>query len=286
MKSMTAFARHQCDADWGQIIWEIRSVNHRYLEIHFRLPESWRELEMPLREMVKRHLSRGKVELNLTMQLSGEAQIPSLNDAVLNGLIEVIHEVRLRLPAASHLNAVEILQWPGVIAEPQLDRENMKTAFIACAEQALVQLDQARLQEGLALKRLITERLDAIEQIVERLRPVVPEAVKAHEAKLRERIAQLASEVDETRLAQEVAIMAQKMDVAEELDRLLTNVSHVRKALEQTGPVGRRLDFLMQELNREANTLGSKAADIRLTEAAVELKVLIEQMREQIQNVE
>lgn len=286
MKSMTAFARQQCDTDWGHITWEIRSVNHRYLETYFRLPDSWRELEMPLRETIKRHLSRGKVELTLTLQLSGEAQVPHLNDTVLDGLIEVIREVRLRLPAASHLNAVEILQWPGVIAEPPLDRQRMQADLLSCAEQALNQLDQVRRDEGEALKHLIETRLDTIEQIVQQLRPVVPEVVKAYEAKLRQRIAQLSAEVDETRLAQEVAMMAQKMDVAEELDRLLTNVSHVRKTLNQTGPVGRRLDFLMQELNREANTLGAKAADMRLTEAAVELKVLIEQMREQIQNVE
>jgi uncharacterized protein (TIGR00255 family) len=286
MKSMTAFARQQCDTDWGQITWEIRSVNHRYLEAHFRLPDSWRELEMPMREQIKHHLSRGKVELTLSLQLSAEAQVPTLNDTVLDGLIEVIRQVRLRLPAASHLNAVEILQWPGVIAEPALERKRMQADILSCAEQALTQLGRVRSDEGKALKRLIEARLDAIEQIVQKLHPVVPEAVKAYEAKLRERIAQLTEEVDETRLAQEVAIIAQKMDIAEELDRLLTNVAHVRKALNQEGPVGRRLDFLMQELNREANTLGSKAADMRLTEAAVELKVLIEQMREQIQNVE
>lgn len=286
MKSMTAFARTQCETDWGQITWEIRSVNHRYLETHFRLPESWRELEMPLRERIKQHLSRGKVELTLNLQLTGAYQVPSLNDTMLDGLIEVIREVRLRLPAASHLNAIEILQWPGVIQEPQLDRDAMKAGLLACADKALVQLNEVRQQEGEALKALIEQRLEQIEAIVNTLQPLMPELVKNYEAKLRERMQKLGEELDETRLAMEVAIMAQKMDVAEELDRLLTNVNHVRKALQKDEPVGRRLDFLMQELNREANTLGSKAADMRLTEAAVELKILIEQMREQIQNIE
>ena len=286
MKSMTAFARTQCETPWGQIIWEIRSVNHRYLEMHFRLPESWRELEMPLRERIKRHFARGKLELTLNIQLTGEHQVPSLNDTVLEGLIEVLKDVRQRLPAANHLNAIEVLQWPGVIQEPALARDTMKADLLACAEQALTQLNDARTQEGEALKQLIEQRLVQIEQIAKQLRAIMPELVSHYETKLRERIQQLIDELDETRLAMEVAIMAQKMDVAEELDRLLTNVSHVRKALRQNGPVGRRLDFLMQELNREANTLGSKSADMRLTEAAVELKVLIEQMREQIQNIE
>ncbi len=286
MKSMTAFARTQCTFDWGQATWEIKSVNHRYLELHFRLPEGWRELEMTLRERAKQQLARGKVELALTLSLDSHLQAPSLNDAVLDGLIDVIQAVRLRLPAASQLDTMDILQWPGVIAEPQLNREQMLADLTTCAEQALAQLNTARAREGEALKALIEQRLDAMETLIEPLDQVVPEAVKAYEARLRERIAQLEAEVDEQRLAQEVALMAQKLDVAEELDRLRTNIKLVREALQQSGPVGRRLDFLMQELNREANTLGSKASDMRLTEAAVELKVLIEQMREQVQNIE
>ena len=286
MKSMTAFARTQCSYDWGQATWEIKSVNHRYLELHFRLPEGWRELEMALRERAKRALGRGKVEFALSLTLDAALQTPSLNDTALDGLIEVIREVRLRLPAASHLNALEILQWPGVIAEPQPNREQMLADLTTCAEAALTRLNEARAREGEALRQLIDQRLDAMEALIAPLDQVVPEAVKAYEARLRERIAQLRAEVDEQRLAQEVALMAQKMDVAEELDRLRTNIQLVREALRQNGPVGRRLDFLMQELNREANTLGSKASDMRLTEAAVELKVLIEQMREQVQNVE
>ncbi|SIN69804.1 TIGR00255 family protein [Sulfurivirga caldicuralii] len=286
MKSMTAFARTQCSYDWGLATWEIKSVNHRYLELHFRLPEGWRELEMALRERAKHQLARGKVEFALTLTLDAHLQRPSLNDDVLNGLIEVIRDVRLRLPAASHLNAVEILKWPGVIAEPQLNREQMLADLTACAEQALQQLNAAREREGAALKALIEQRLNAMEKLIEPLTDVVPEAVKSYETRLRERIAQLQADVDEQRLAQEVALMAQKLDVAEELDRLRTNIKLVREALQEEGPIGRRLDFLMQELNREANTLGSKASDMRLTEAAVELKVLIEQMREQVQNIE
>lgn len=286
MKSMTAFARTQCSYDWGQATWEIKSVNHRYLELHFRLPEGWRELEMALREWAKQQLSRGKVEFSLSLTLDAALQTPSLNDAVLDSLIEVIREVRLRLPAASHLNALEILQWPGVIAEPQLNREQMLADLTACAEAALARLNEARAREGEALRQLISQRLDAMEALIAPLDQVVPEAVKTYETRLRERIAQLEAEVDEQRLAQEVALMAQKMDVAEELDRLRTNIQLVREALQQAGPVGRRLDFLMQELNREANTLGSKASDMRLTQAAVELKVLIEQIREQVQNIE
>ncbi len=286
MKSMTAFARTQCDTDWGRITWEIRSVNHRYLEAHFRLPDSWRELEMPLREAIKRHLSRGKLELTLTLTLNGETGAPSVDESLLQGLIDAVETVRRRLTDPAPVDPVTLLQWPGVIAEPNLDRARMKQDLLACADRTLSALNDARAQEGAALRRLIEARLDAIENLVRQLRPIVPEAVKAHEAKLRERIAQLAGEVDENRLAQEVAIMAQKADIDEELDRLTTNVAHVRKTLAQDGPVGRRLDFLMQELNREANTLGSKACDMRLTEAAVELKVLIEQMREQVQNIE
>ena len=286
MKSMTAFARSQCNADWGQITWEVRSVNHRYLETHFRLPDNWRELEMPLRERIKQHVARGKLELTLTLQLNGEAARPEVDGEVLTGLIQAMQTVRLELPTASEVNIMDVLQWPGLIREPALDRDSMAETLLACADDALNQLVQARAREGEALRRLIEARLNEIERIVSELRPIVPEAVRAYEAKLRERLAQLKAEVDENRLAQEVAMMAQKLDVAEELDRLLTNVRHVREALEQDGPAGRRLDFLMQELNREANTLGSKAADMRLTEAAVELKVLIEQMREQVQNIE
>ena len=286
MKSMTAFARHQCTFDWGTAIWEIRSVNHRFLEPYFRLPDTWRELEMPLRDLLKRTLARGKVEMTLTLQPSAQ-QIPHLNADIMGGLKTLVEQVQTHLPGQHFtVDPMAILQWPDLLREPDMDRERQKTDLLACAGQALEMLCQLRQREGNKLRQLLESRLDQMQAIIAPLHAIVPETVTQHEMRLRERLAQMTTEVDENRLAQEVALLAQKLDVSEELDRLNTHIQHVRQALAQSQPVGRRLDFLMQELNREANTLGAKATDMRLREAAVELKVLIEQMREQVQNIE
>ncbi|WP_425917585.1 YicC/YloC family endoribonuclease [Pseudomonas sp. GWSMS-1] len=284
--SMTAFARAEQAGANGTLSWELRSVNHRYLEPHLRLPEAFRDLEGAVREALRNGLSRGKVECTLRFSddNAGKAlQVDLERAAQLVAAAESIAGL-IKQPAA--LNPLEVLGWPGVLVADAADPQALNKTALALFTQALDELKQGRLREGAELAKLLNERLDSIAAEVVALRELVPQMLAAQRQKILDRCAEMQADLDPQRLEQELVMLAQKSDVAEELDRLVTHVSEVRRVLKSGGAAGRRLDFLMQELNREANTLGSKAFDTRSTQAAVNLKVLIEQMREQVQNIE
>ena len=285
ISSMTAFAQRHVDTSWGSASWELRSVNHRYLEPSFKLPESWRALEPALRERIRQHLKRGKLECTLKLQLNSQ-QALQLNRELAQQVLDSAHALRADIAHAAPINVLEVLRWPGVMESGQVDGDTVGKDLLAAFDNALQDHIANRQREGAALATLIEQRLDNIADIVAEVRRFMPDVIGHQRDKLQQRIAEMSVELDPQRLEQEVALIAQKADVDEELDRLDTHVTEVRRVLQTGGPVGRRLDFLMQELNREANTLSSKAVVADSTQAAVELKVLIEQMREQIQNIE
>lgn len=287
-RSMTAFARQEAEHAWGSLIWEIRSVNHRYLEPHLRLPESLRDLEGSLREQLRKKLSRGKVECTLRFHPEAKAQQLTVNTEFAKELIAAADEVAaLSLSGNTQpMNPLDVLRWPGVLQDAQIDMDQVKAEALKLFGTALDDLLAGREREGKELNGLIEQRLAAIAEIVVEVRSKLPEILQAQRDNLRSRLEELKEDLDEGRLEQEMVILAQKADVDEEMDRLNTHVQEVRRVLNQKGPIGRRLDFLMQELNREANTLSSKSIVAETTQCAVELKVLIEQMREQIQNIE
>ncbi len=284
--SMTAFARAEQAGKHGTLSWEIRSVNHRYLEPHLRLPETFRDLEGAIREALRKGLSRGKVECTLRFAEDAAGRSMQVDNERARQLIAAAESVAGLIRQPAPLNPLEILAWPGVLVSDSSDPQALSSAALQLFHQTLEELKAGRQREGEELARLINERLDAIGQETATLRSQVPQMLAAQRQKLLDRCAELRIELDPQRLEQELVILAQKSDVAEELDRLTTHVNEVRRVLKSGGAAGRRLDFLMQELNREANTLGSKAFDPRSTQAAVNLKVLIEQMREQVQNIE
>ncbi len=287
IRSMTAFARRTADTDWGQLTWELRSVNHRYLEIGARLPEDLRSIEQALREQAARRLKRGKLECNL--RLRGSGPVPGeieLDSDYLDKVLAAAGTVAARIEAPAALDPLELLRWPGVVQMTQPDVTPLAEAALALFDEALSELVETREREGARIRELLLERLAAMEPLVESVRRRLPEVRARIREKLLARLAEVGVEADPGRLEQELVFQAQKLDVDEELDRITGHIAEVRQALERSDAVGRRLDFLMQELNREANTLASKSADSETTRAAVDLKVLIEQMREQVQNVE
>lgn len=284
--SMTAFARAEQASANGTLSWELRSVNHRYLEPHLRLPESFRDLEGAVREALRNGLSRGKVECTLRFSddNAGKALQVDLERAA--QLIAAAESVAGLIKQPAALNPLEVLGWPGVLVADAADPQALNQSALNLFTEALNELKKGREREGSELAKLLNERLDSILEQVVALRELVPQMLAGQRQKILDRCAEMQAELDPQRLEQELVLLAQKSDVAEELDRLSTHVSEVRRVLKTGGQAGRRLDFLMQELNREANTLGSKAFDTRSTQAAVNLKVLIEQMREQVQNIE
>ena len=285
--SMTAFARKELETEWGSLVWEIRSVNNRYLDAQFRLPETLRSLEGDLRETLRKQLSRGKVESTLFFRPSATANTDlQLNTELLQQLDTALQNTRALVQNTDAINPLELLRWPGVLAAEETDITVVKDAALKLYKEAATELIDIRQREGAALAELVNQRLAQITDIVDHARAILPTLLEQQQQKLQERIAKAQVEVDPTRLEQEIVLLLQKADVDEELDRLQTHVAEVSRILAGKGAVGRRLDFLMQELNREANTLGSKAVDTDITQSAVELKVLIEQMREQIQNIE
>lgn len=285
-RSMTAFARQELHREWGTLTWEIRSVNHRYLEPHLRLPESLRDLEGALREKLRTALSRGKVECTLRFVAEAGAQTLNVDQARAEEVIAAAAQVRALMPDSAPLDTFQVLGWPGVLVETDLDMEAIKREALALFGQALSDLSSGREREGGELGQLIRQRLDSISEIVAEVRSLMPQILEAQRDSMRAKIEEMRVDADPMRLEQELVLIAQRADVDEEMDRLDTHVQEVRRVLGQKGPVGRRLDFLMQELNREANTLSSKSIVASTTQRAVELKVLIEQMREQIQNIE
>ncbi len=286
-RSMTAFARQEASFEWGTLTWEIKSVNHRYLEPHFRLPENLRQIEQGLRDQLRKHLNRGKIEASCHLQLSqGEQQAPAVNQDLLAQLGVAIEQVQKQVPEGASVNVLDILKWPGVLQQASFDQDALQASALEQFVIALKQLNDNRDREGAELQKFIEQRLDAIAEQVNSVRALMPNILSAQKTKLQSRLEELQAELDAERLEQEIVLVAQKADVDEELDRLDTHLIEVRRTLTQKGAIGRRLDFLMQELNREANTLSSKSIVSETTQAAVELKVLIEQMREQIQNIE
>ena len=291
IRSMTAFARVQESNEAGSITWELRSVNHRYLEPGIKLPEDFRQLEPEIRKLLAKYLTRGKVDLGLRYQLEQQQQGGiNLNSDIVGNLREVEQQVLNIVHEGSKLSVADILSWPGVISDVERDFSALNKLALSSLKTALKQLQQGRETEGSALDELIRSRCTQISAIVAELRKHRPEMLTAlrekWEANLDEKLKQWRETANENRLEQELVMLAQKLDVEEELDRLDTHVTEVINVLDRDEAVGRRLDFLMQELNREANTLGSKSQDSLTTQLAVDLKVLIEQMREQVQNVE
>ncbi len=285
-QSMTAFARKEIQQEWGTLVWEIRSVNHRYLEPILRLPDNLRELETGLREKLRQQLSRGKVECTLRFQAAAGQGSMVINEPLLQSLLDACDQVQTLLPKAGKLNPLEVLQWPGVLQSSEHDLAEVQAEALDQFDEALAELVQGRQREGGELAQLILQRLTAMSSIVAKVRDLLPAILERQRQQLLDKFAELQIELDPIRLEQEMVLLAQKADVAEELDRLDTHIQEVKRVLRQSGSIGRRLDFLMQELNREANTLSSKSIVADTTQQAVELKVLIEQMREQVQNIE
>ena len=283
---MTAFARESTDTEQGVLTIELRTVNHRYLDSSFKLPDSLRALEPKLREQIGKTLARGKVDCLMRVQGHSESSTSLvINRDQLQELARASAEVD-EFITTGEPTAMQVLQFPGICTAPEQSEEALHTAALQLAKQALNTLADSRAREGEKLSQMIRERIDQVEAEVKLTRDRVPELLQQQRDKVIARIAELDVEIDQGRLEQELVHLSQKADVDEELDRLDAHVGEVRRTLEKGGPCGRRLDFLMQELNREANTLSSKSTSSTTTQNAVELKVLIEQMREQIQNIE
>jgi uncharacterized protein (TIGR00255 family) len=285
--SMTGFARGEASGPWGALTCELRSVNHRFLEAQFRLPEELRAGEGDLRQALGRVLKRGKVDCTVYLRgAEGAARALEVDDAVLGRLIHKVRELAGKLPDGRTIDALDVLRWPGVLREPALDAEGLAAAVRDLFAATLKDLAAARAREGARLKELLEQRCTALTDLVAQVRARLPEVHARARARLTDRIAELQVQVDRDRLEQEIAMLLQRLDVAEELDRLTGHIDEARRIIAGGEPAGRRLDFLMQEFNREANTLSSKSQDLETTRLAVDMKVLIEQMREQVQNVE
>lgn len=287
IRSMTAFARQELDTGTGDLSWEIRSLNHRYLELGVRLPEELRAMESAVRERVGARLGRGKIECSCRYRPAASAAVPvDIDEENLARLLTACGTVAASLPESVPLNPVELLRWPGVLREEAVDTAPLQKSALALLDRTLDELLQFREREGEQIRLQLLQRCDAMSELVQQARNNLPEIQAALREKLEARLADMETAADPGRLEQELVIQIQKSDVDEEMERLQGHVDEVRRVLVREEPVGRRLDFLMQELNREANTLGSKSVAAVTTSISVELKVLIEQMREQVQNTE
>lgn len=285
--SMTGFAARTFSLGAANVAVDLRSVNQRFLETHFRLAEEFRALEPRIRELIGQRLSRGKVECRISLTaLPAASEDNGLNPTILERLQQWQEEVGQRFPSAPVLGVGEILRWPGVLQGSSLPLESLNQRALEAVQQALDDLVEARRREGDTLRQHILARLDAAEQQIDSLKPLLPTLVASQREKLATRLREALGETGHERLAQEVALFAQKVDIDEEISRLHSHIGEVRRILGQSGAVGKRLDFLMQELHREANTLGSKSVTLETSRVSLELKVLIEQMREQVQNIE
>lgn len=287
IRSMTGFARRERQGPWGTLSCELRTVNHRFLEISLRLPEELRALDNELRQTITAALRRGKVDANIYLKsAAGTQRALELDSQLLDELAAKVEEVRARMKHPAPVSPVELLRWPGVVREAELDLAPVTAAALELAREALAELNDTRLREGQRIRELLLARCAAMRAQAQSVKARLPEVSQRVRDRIKERIAQLGLAPDNDRLEQELVLYAHKMDVDEELDRLAGHLDEVEAALSSSEPAGRRLDFLMQELNREANTLSSKSQDAETTKAAVDMKVTIEQMREQIQNVE
>jgi uncharacterized protein (TIGR00255 family) len=284
--SMTGYAVAARELDSAVLNLELRSVNHRYLDIQFRLPDELRSIEAALRETLTARLNRGKIECRVSFAAKPGRKSIELDETVLQQAIALNERVRSALPDARSMSAADILRWPGILGAETLDIDELRTVSQALLEQVLEEFTLSRGREGEKLKAILLERAAGVEKHLADVAPRMPQVIAAFQEKLATRLKEALANADEDRIRQEVVLFANKIDVDEELTRLTTHIAELRRILAKGGAVGKRLDFLMQELNREANTLGSKAADVSVTQVSMELKLLIEQMREQIQNIE
>ncbi len=287
-RSMTAFDRSELQDENGRFVLELRSVNHRYLDVNLRLPEDLRSAETKIREVIAKYLSRGKVDCSVKFDPAVSVASVSIDEDLAAAVIEGCRKINTISGAKRDVDPLQILKWPGVICAQEKDIEQLNAAVISLLEKSLGNMIEAREREGASLDVIIRSRMEGITEIIADVKVRVPEVIKAVREKVMTRLNDLKIDLEENnpRLEQELVLQAQKLDVDEELDRLETHLKEIDLVLKKSGPVGRKLDFLMQELNREANTLGSKSADAETTKASVDMKVLIEQMREQIQNIE
>jgi uncharacterized protein (TIGR00255 family) len=286
IRSMTGFARRERQYPWGLLAWELKTVNHRYLEVGCRLPEEFRAAEADFRQAISTAVRRGKVECSLHFRPAAAAGALELDAEVLAAVTQRARELAAQAGPAARIEVLDLLRWPGVVRDQTRDAAALIGAAQALLGEALIDLARFRDSEGARLREALDQRCAGLTEFAARVSDRLPEVRAKMRAKLLDRIAQLTADVDHDRLEQELAILAQRLDVDEEIDRLRGHVAEVRKAFTGQEPAGRRLDFLMQELNREANTLSSKSQDIETTRAALDMKVLIEQMREQVQNIE
>ena len=285
--SMTGFASARRDLPGGTLSAELRSVNHRYLDLQLRLPEELRPLEAQLRELLAPYLRRGKVECRIAFApLPTATRNFELNTEVLKELRGLNDKLRMAWPSVPGLTAADILRWPGMLAADEIPLEQLRVTCQELLLEALKEFKGTREREGEKLKDMLLERVTAMEQLTAGVAPRMPQVIAAYQEKLAARLREALAVGDEERIRQEIALFAHRIDVAEELSRLNAHIAEVRRVLAAGGAAGKRLDFLMQELNREANTLGSKSADLGISRVSLELKLLIEQMREQIQNIE
>lgn len=285
-RSMTAFARNTIDFPWGSVTCELRSVNHRFLETGFRLPETLRQVEMSLREIARKKLSRGKVDCSIQLAFNSADSTVSPDLMLAKQYIDIAQQLATQIDNPAAISPLDIMRWPGVLKEQDVESEHLQTAAIETFKATVTQLLEGRQREGDKLADMIEQRLVGIQEQLTIVRENLPDILAHQRARLEEKMVDMKSQLDEGRLEQEMVIIANRTDVDEELDRLDVHIAEIRRVLESSDSIGRRLDFLMQELNREANTLGSKSIAGVTTQASVELKVLIEQMREQIQNLE
>ena len=284
---MTGFARREISGAWGALVCELRSVNHRFLESGFRLPDDIRAAEGELRQRLAREVKRGKVDCSIThRRLQGSESALEVDSAALERLLGTVRDLTRTLPGNPTVNVLDVLRWPGVLKDERDDDDDLLKAVHTLFGATLEDLVAARAREGERLRDLIEQRCNGLETLVSHVRTRLPEVHARVRARLDERLAELKAQVDQERLEQELAILLQRLDVDEELDRLTGHIAEIRRVVAGSEPAGRRLDFLMQELNREANTLSSKSQDLETTRSAVDMKVIIEQMREQVQNIE
>ncbi|MDR9499851.1 MAG: YicC/YloC family endoribonuclease [Hydrogenovibrio sp.] len=289
MKSMTAYTHRTFQDNWGEIVWTLRSVNHRYLETQYQLPPETAFAEPALRDLVKQHLARGRLSLTLQLQPANRQDSLQLDRGLLSQLSHNLEQIQHSLRDAGQVDPVALLKWPGLVKESafgDLKPEQFKRRLQDTLKEALIEHVQTRTREGVALKNGLMQRLDQARAEVKQAQSKMPQIRQQSQQKLKQRFESTSLDVSAERLAQEAALLIQKMDIDEEIDRLNAHLTEVKRVMDSDGPVGRRLDFLMQELNREANTIASKSPATEISQISIELKVLIEQMREQIQNIE
>ncbi len=287
VKSMTAYARKEVKVSWGSIVIELRSVNHRFLEMGIKLPDELRSLEMTIRSQVKAKLHRGKLDLSIHLKIQpGEVSQISYNHELAEQLAKTLHEIDKLIYNAAPVNAVDVLSWPGIMDNRMIEPETIKEALLPLLDSVLDELLENKKREGNALAQMIVQRSNEMRDIIQNVKDKIPELLQFQRQRLEEKLQTLKADMDTNRLEQEMVYIIHKADIAEEIDRLETHLDEIDRTMVPDEAIGRRLDFLMQELNREANTLGSKSISIMTTQASVDMKVLIEQMREQIQNIE